>query len=334
MTLVLGQIALLIGLTHAFRALVVRLGPRRSALLMGLPTSTAVMLVCCGLEQGVEETAGTSEACLLGMAAAAALPLIYAGMISRGWGLPWAPLASVIGFLATMGVLRLASNGGPLAALAVGLLGVGIACRIARRMLPTCGPPQREHTGGRIRLANRWMMLSRSTVPAVSYLAVRELRRVAGPSWSGQFITFPGASLGVLVSTHLEQGPGAVLRMALEMPAGAFGMIAFLSVFRFGCPWLGLGWGTALGYVAAIGTLAAVDGLGLRSARGASVRRKPGTSFARPRMMARRSIDRTREAAFRIDLLPHRGRPRTTVRRRHGKLRRPRFSPRIEMLAG
>ena len=60
----------------------------------------------------------------------------------------------------------------------------------------------------------------------------------------------------MLVTTHLEDGPAAAARLAGAMPSGAFGMLAFLSAFRFACPKVGLGWAVAAGFAAALSTLA------------------------------------------------------------------------------
>jgi hypothetical protein len=46
--------------------------------------------------------------------------------------------------------------------------------------------------------------------------------------------------------------------MARALPSANLGMIAFIGTFRFGCPALGLAWGTACGYALAAATLIVV----------------------------------------------------------------------------
>ena len=74
--------------------------------------------------------------------------------------------------------------------------------------------------------------------------------------------TFPGLTLTVLVMTHLESGAGPAIKMARALPSGNLGMVAFLAAFRFASPVLGLGWGTASGYLAALAMLVLVVSFG------------------------------------------------------------------------
>jgi hypothetical protein len=334
MSAALVQMVLVIGLTQAFRALVTRLGPRRGGLLLGLPTTTAILLVCAGMERGVIDATGTAEACLLGLVAAVALPLVYAEMMVRGWGLPWTPVFAVAGWLGVITLVRCAPTGGTSGAILVAGLGVVLACRLACKLQPSEGPNRPGKSSFPFALSSRWLTVSRSAVPAVSYLAARGLRTVAGPSWSGHFMTFPGASLAVLVSTHLEAGPGVAHRVAVGMPSGGLGMLAFLAVFRFGCPWLGLGWGTALGYVSAIGTLIAVDVVGRRMEGRLTESKHAPKGDALPPSRSPRRRESLRTTAVRFDPTGPRGSPRVKARQCRGGTRRARFSPRIEMLAG
>ena len=79
-----------------------------------------------------------------------------------------------------------------------------------------------------------------------------------GPGMAGLMSTFPVMSMTVLVMTHLESGPSSALQMARALPAGNLGMVAFLAAFRFGCPLLGLFWGTVAGYALALAILALI----------------------------------------------------------------------------
>jgi hypothetical protein len=73
---------------------------------------------------------------------------------------------------------------------------------------------------------------------------------------------FPAVTLTVLVLTKLEAGTTAALRMARALPMSNLGMVAFLFVFRLGCPTMGLASGAACSYLASIvtlGTLAVLE---------------------------------------------------------------------------
>src|SRR5439155_11050658 len=96
----LGQITMLMVMTSALRALGRWAGPRRSGLLLGLPSTTAMALLGCALERGADEATGTAELCLAGLVAAAALPLAYGRATGAGWRAPGAAAAAVAGYAA------------------------------------------------------------------------------------------------------------------------------------------------------------------------------------------------------------------------------------------
>jgi hypothetical protein len=164
-------------------------------------------------------------------------------------------------------------------------------------------------------------------MPAACVLVVRGLRAAAGPGWAGRFLTFPGASLALLVATHVEAGPAAAGRLAAAMPGGGLGTLAFLAVFRFGSPRLGLAWGTAAGYAAAIAALLTVEAA---SAGGRGL-----ADPARDLDLAgvgRWFRDQGRAAFLRADAAAWvSGRPARFGRRSRD---RRRFSPRLEALTG
>ncbi len=257
----LVQITVMVSMTHGFRALERLVGPRRSGLLMGLPSTTALTLISCGLECGLEEATLASEACLVGMVAATSLPLSYAKAVSTGRTVSSSAFWAVLIYVIIASGLWWLPRAGPGASVLIAGIGVAmashLACKIPARIAP------REEPRPPVR-PSAWVLAGRTAVPVVYVVLIRLLRRVAGPAWSGRFITFPGGSLALLITTHLESGPVPARRMAVSMPAGGLGTLAFLSTFRFGCPSLGLGWGTIAGYVAAFSTLLTVDFLGRR----------------------------------------------------------------------
>ncbi len=244
----LVQVSLLVSMTHAVRAVGDRLGPRWGALVLGLPSTTAVLLVGGGCESGADTATRGAEAGLLGLVATVALPLAYAWAARRGWGVPATLAAGVLAYLGVATLLLAAPDVGPWVAAAVALVGVGVACRMADRLPRHDGP-------ARAGLALRSIVL-RSAVPAVFVMANRGLRAAAGPDCAGAFATFPAMSLAVLVSIHLESGRGAAVGMARSMPRGNLLMVAFLISFRAACPAVGPLGSAAVGYLAVLATMA------------------------------------------------------------------------------
>lgn len=260
MTELLWKIALLAALTHGIRALGRIAGPQRGSLLLGLPSTTAVALVACGQATGISGASEMAEASLSGLIAAVALPLVFAQALALGRRLAWSVAAAVLGYLAVAWGSALMPDPGPAGRIMIATLSVLAACRCAERIAISDG----ERTT--IGLSPSRCLLLRTAVPAACLVAITGLREVIGIHGAGLVSTFPGMTLAVLVVTYLESSPAEAGRMAKSLPSANLGMIAFIGAFRFGCPAVGLGWGTACGYVLAALTLLVVGGLAHRPA--------------------------------------------------------------------
>ena len=92
--------AVLVVMIHIFRALGRLAGPRFSGLALGLPSTTAVVLIFCGCEQGSTAATQMAESGLLGLVAAVSLPLAFIGSVRLGWPLWGAIAVSVGGYMA------------------------------------------------------------------------------------------------------------------------------------------------------------------------------------------------------------------------------------------
>ena len=83
-------------------------GPQFSGLALGLPSTTAVVLIFCGCEHGSLAATEMAESSLLGLVAAVSLPLAFTGSVRLGWPLWRAIGVSVGGYVvvaATLGCL-------------------------------------------------------------------------------------------------------------------------------------------------------------------------------------------------------------------------------------
>ena len=81
---------------------------RFSGLALGLPSTTAVVLIFCGCEHGSVAATEMAESSLLGLVAAVSLPLAFSRSVRLGWPLWRAIGASVGGYMlvaATLGCL-------------------------------------------------------------------------------------------------------------------------------------------------------------------------------------------------------------------------------------
>ena len=244
----------LIVMIHGFRVLGRLAGPRWSALVLGLPSTTAIVLVICGCERGSAAATEMAESSLLGLAAAVALPLAYAQMVRLGWRLPVALAAAVTGYLVVASTLGCLTANGALPRLGIALFAILSGSYWAAR-LPT---PEGSHAA--TSLSTFQAMAARTAIPAAYVLVLGIAERVAGPSWAGLMSTFPSMSLVVLAVTHLEAGPAEASRIAKMLPVGNTSTLAFLAAFRFASMGAGLTEGTILGYMAALAALLIIEG--------------------------------------------------------------------------
>lgn len=325
----LVQMVLLVSITHGFRSLGAWVSPRRSGLLMGLPSTTALVLVSCGLERGLDEASLAAEGCLLGLAAAVVLPLAYAKGASAGWRPLAATAAALASYVTVAAVLWWLPKPAAAECVAVAAAGVAAACQLGRRIRP-----RRASGRGRGReLSAVGKVACRTAVPAGYFLMVRALRALAGAGFASRFITFPGGSLSVLVTTHIEAGAETACRMAAGMPAGGLVMLAFLTAFRSGCPTLGLAAGTVLGFAAALVTLGVVGALSDRDQPADAKEALPAPP-RRPRYHPAH-VGGGRPVRARSGSSSRRYSSRSgAIARRAPRPPRSRFAPRVETLAG
>jgi hypothetical protein len=251
----IAKCALLIVLIHIFRALGRCAGPRFSGLALGLPSTTAVVLIFCGCEHGSVAAREMAESSLLGLVAAVSLPLAFIGSVRLGWPLWGAVAASVGGYLlvaATLGCLP------PIGALPKVFVAATALCGAA---IWVGGRQKSESsdTGARVPLSRSRMVLLRTATPAVYVGLLALFERLAGPSWAGLLSTFPSLSLVVLVVTYLEAGPTESSRVAQVLPCGNSSTLAFLAVFRLVGGEAAVGWATCAGYIAAVAALVVIQ---------------------------------------------------------------------------
>src|SRR5947209_6051427 len=128
------QLVILVAITQGLRALGHLAGPRCCGLVLGLPSTTALMLLFCGHEHGVGEAMTAAESSLLGLVAAAMLPLAYARAIRAGARPIWALTSAIAGYVAVAIVFRALPDVGAVARVGISIAGVLTACYFAGRV--------------------------------------------------------------------------------------------------------------------------------------------------------------------------------------------------------
>jgi hypothetical protein len=242
----LAKCAALYVMIHGFRALTRHAGPQWSGLALGLPSTTAIVLLVCGWEHGSEAATAMAESSLLGLAAAVALPLVYTRAVWLGWCLPTTVLAAVAGYLGVASGLGCLPPSGLLCRLSMAAAAIAAASCFAHRL------PVPVQSWRRPAPSPRHKLVVRLIIPALYVLAVALADTLAGPTWTGLMSTFPSMSLVVLAVTHLEGGPAEASRIARVLPAGNLSTLSFLAALRAGCPTLGLTGGLLAGYTGAL----------------------------------------------------------------------------------
>ena len=245
--------AALIVMIHAFRLLGRLAGPKWSALALGLPSTTAIVLVVSGYERGIAAATEMAGSSLLGLAAAVALPLAYAQAVRLGCRLLAALAAAVSGYLVVAATLGCMPAAGVLPRLGIALFAiVSAACWVRR--LPM---PEENHSGPPL---SEWQATGvRTTIPAIYVAVFAIVERVAGPSWAGLVSTFPSMSLVVLAVTHLEAGSAEASRIARVLPLGNTSTLAFLVAFHVMSEKIGLVGAIIAGYAAAVTVLFLIE---------------------------------------------------------------------------
>jgi len=249
----LVKCTVLIILIHGFRALGRRVAPCYSGLILGLPSTTAVMLVLCGCEQGAAAATRMAEANLLGLVAAVALPLAYAQAVRQTSRLAPALLGAALGYVAVAAFLATLPVLGVVPRLVLATTVILTASALAGRI---ADPPasRRNFTSSSSRA-----VVFRALVPTIYVVVVAGVQTMAGPSPAGLVSAFPSMSLVVLAVTHLEVGPSEASRIARYLPLGNLSTLAFLAAFCWVCPVLGLFRALVVGYAVAVLMLLLID---------------------------------------------------------------------------
>jgi hypothetical protein len=243
----------LIVMIHVFRILGRLAGPRWSALALGLPSTTAIVLFFCGCERGTAAATEMAGSSLLGLAAAVALPLAYAHSARLGWRLPGALAAAVTGYLIVAATLAALPSPGAFPRIGIAFLSIILAARFAPRL----ALPAEQRPRGALSIAEA--IAVRTAIPAIYVIAFATVERLGGPGLAGLVSTFPSMSLVVLVVTHLEAGPAEASRIARLLPLGNCSTLAFLATFYLMSTSIGLAGATLAGYAAALAALVVIE---------------------------------------------------------------------------
>ena len=182
---------------------------------LGLPSTTAIVLILCGCERGNAAATEMAESSLLGLAAAVTLPLAYAQAVRVGWRLPAALAAAVTGYLVVAATLGSMPAPGALPRLGIALFADPLCAAAGHDAYRS----RSESVPAAALASSRRWACARPYRRSMSWSSAI-VERMAGPGWAGLVSTFPSMSLVVLAVTHLEAGPAEASRIAKVLAAG------------------------------------------------------------------------------------------------------------------
>ena len=175
-------------------------GPKWSGLVLGLPSTTAVMLVCLTLDHDVAYGVTSAEGAFFGVAAAAVLALVAACALRLRCGFPATLLAAAAAFVASSAALRWllpAQFAWAASANTVTMLAVAW---VAHRLPATSTVVVRS---SRPFVAS---LLVRTVLPLVCVGTVFALAEQLGSFWSGVLGAFPCSLVAMLILANREGG--------------------------------------------------------------------------------------------------------------------------------
>ena len=196
MTLLVVKILATVVMTHGVRAIGGRVGPRWSGLVMGLPSTTAVVILFLGHERGLSFAVRTIEGAILGIVAA--VRWRWRTPSQRGTGELRAGLPGLGGHRLRRGGLRLGqmtSLGVP-SRLAVALAGVALGSVVAKRCsrcpgdVPSIVSPSRTRS-----------QALRTILPVACLLTTTGLAGAVSEHQAGLLCTFPSTFVAVIIVT-------------------------------------------------------------------------------------------------------------------------------------
>lgn len=222
-----------------------RWGPAVAGVLVGLPLTSAPVVLLLALEHGDAFAAESAVGVLIGLIPLATFYLVYGMLASRArW--PTCAAAGWCAYLAAAAALRGVATS---AVLAFG--GAVVFLTAVTLLLPRAAP------GGPAPRAPSWDIPFRMVTATAVVLGLTALARTLGPRLSGLLAPFPVNGAVLSIFTHHLEGDQAVARLIRGMVLASFTFAAFFFVLAE----LLVPWGTAAAFGAAIAVAAVMHGV-------------------------------------------------------------------------
>jgi len=189
-----------------------RWGPSIGGWLVGLPLTSAPVVLFLALDQGTQFAATSAQAIMVGLVGVALFCLTYSWLArARRWS--WLP-AMLVGWLAVFVAIAILDQIS--LPLALEFVGVVLVLGVVLMLIPTVRGTQPPAA------TPPWEIPARMMVVTLFILALTGLAQVLGPRLSGLLAPFPLYATILAVFTHHFQGAGASSNFLRGVMLGSF----------------------------------------------------------------------------------------------------------------
>jgi len=245
--LLLAKAVISIGIVVALSLIAERVGPRAAGLLTGLPLGGGMVIIFTGTEQGTAFATEAAAHMVPGFVTTLTFIYLY-GIVSARQGLGGIKaivmplLAANFGY-AVIAWLVSVTKLGIIESIPLVIAGMVLTSR-AMRNLPNTPIMARVRFGWRV-------LMFRAGMATSTILLITAIAGNIGAQWTGILTAYPMTLLPLILVIHITYSGNETAAVLKHVPMGLGGVISFCIAATYSLPELGLGWGTAVAYLAA-----------------------------------------------------------------------------------
>lgn len=245
--LLLAKAVISIGIVVALSLIAERVGPRAAGLLTGLPLGGGMVIIFTGTEQGTAFATEAAAHMVPGFVTTLTFIYLY-GIVSARQGLGGIKaivmplLAANFGY-AVIAWLVSVTKLGVIESIPLVIAGMVLTSR-AMKNLPNTPIMARVRFGWRV-------LMFRAGMATFTILLITAIAGNIGAQWTGILTAYPMTLLPLILVIHITYSGNETAAVLKHVPMGLGGVISFCIAATYSLPELGLGWGTAVAYLAA-----------------------------------------------------------------------------------
>ena len=217
--------------------------PKIAGILAGYPLGAAISLFFIGIENGSEFAAHGAVYTLGGLSASLVFVYFYYKVSARKgrFEIVLSTLVAIVAFLVAAKILSLLNLG----LFTAFVITFGCICffyYLFRNIPNVLVQKKIKFTP--------LVLVVRALVAAFIILLITGIAKTVGPSWAGLLSAFPITLYPLLLLIHISYGREQVHTIIKNFPLGLGALIVYVVCVKFSYPFLGVGLGTVLSFVA------------------------------------------------------------------------------------